>query len=700
MNISRKIRKSYTKQIDGSDCGVACLLSIIRYYGGYRHIETLRQQSGTGQKGVTLLGLYQAAKQNGFQAEAFEAGIDDLKSFSEPCILHVVIDNTMQHYVVCYGYDGKNFLIGDPAIGIVKYSQPLLEEKWKTRKVLKLIPNSDFTKVDNISKTKAAWFSGLLKADISTLLIVAVLGLLVTVLGYTMAIFSQQLIDNILPQSNMHKLIAGLILITILQFIRSILGYLRSTFLNIQNRNFNIRLIDRFYSSLLYLPKTFFNNRKTGELVARMDDTSRIQTVLSFIFGELTRDILIVLVSLVIIFAYSNTIGWVTILTIPLFFTIASVFHKKIVCHQREVMANNAKKTSNYINTLENVDTIKAHRKEDDFSNVNKLVYGVFQDKIFALGKVSINMQLITEVFTVTVFSAILSLCSFMVINKTLTVGQLAALFSIAGSTLPSIGNIAFSNIRLQGAKIAFDRLYEFAAIEPEYLQKPSENVTRQTVHQLVVENISFSYPGRSRILFDINIVIEKGKIVSLMGESGNGKTTLLNIIQRFYKPDEGKLSIGGCSSDEISVPLWRKHIGVVPQEISIFNNTLVENICLSSNPEEIQKAMEFCKATGFDSYFTVFPQSYYTVLGEEGINLSGGQKQLVGIARAMYIRPDFLLLDEPTASMDKNTEHHIFNLLMKIKEHTGILLITHKALLAQSTDYIYLLDKGKISCK
>jgi len=696
VSIPKIIKKSFTKQIDQSDCGVACLLSIIKYHSGYQYLETLREQSGTNSQGTTLLGLYQSANQNGFNTGAFEAEIKDLKYFTEPCILHVILDN-LQHYVVCYGYDGKKFIIGDPANGISKYPQSLLEEKWKSKRLLKLEPSNDFKKVRNTENSKRKWFIRLLKEDISTLVIIAILGLLATILGFTMAIFSQQLIDNILPQSNIQKLVAGLILITMLQLIRSVFGYIRGTFLNIQNRNFNIRLIDTFYSSLLYLPKTFFNNRKVGELVARMDDTSRIQTVLSFIFGDLTRDILTVLVSFVIIFAYSNIIGWVSIVTIPLFFLIAYLFHYSIVKHQRDVMAHNAKKTSNYINTLENIDTIKSYCKEEKFSIINKLVYGVFQDKIFNLGKVSINMQLITEFFTVIIFSTILSICSFMVINSSLTIGVLTALFSIIGGTLPSIGNIAFANIRLQGAKIAFDRMYEFACIEPEYKLKLPDCFQKQNINKLVLDNISFGYPGRSKLLNDISIIIEKGKIVSLIGECGSGKTTLLNLILRFYKQNSGKLMLDKFSSDEILLPEWRKYIRVVPQEISIFNNTLLENICLSSDQGIMEKALKFCKINGFDDYFERFPQSYFTLLGEEGLNISGGQKQLVGIARALFIESDFLLLDEPTSSMDKKTERFIFDLFVKIKEKTGILLITHKAQIANETDGIYVLEKGKV---
>lgn len=148
---------------------------------------------------------------------------------------------------------------------------------------------------------------------------------------------------------------------------------------------------------------------------------------------------------------------------------------------------------------------------------------------------------------------------------------------------------------------------------------------------------------------------------MALLGESGSGKSTFLEILQKFYKPEAGQLRVNDQVWEEIDLKSWRDTIGVVHQDVKFFNGPLWYNICLSTNAEEAEKVVKFCRYSGFDKFFESFPQNYLTLLGEEGINISGGQKQLVSLARALYRKPQLLLLDEATAAMDRRTENSIF---------------------------------------
>jgi ATP-binding cassette, subfamily C, bacteriocin exporter len=709
------IRQTFVTQVDQSDCGVACLLSIIKYYKGLTKIEDLRYLSGTTRQGTSLLGLYQAAQKCGFKAEAIEANIDYLKSVEIPLILHVMLEEQIQHYVICYGYEEDHFTIGDPTSGVNKYTTAHLDSIWKSRYLLKLEPEENFKKNSSIKKEKKRWLLSLVEADLALLIIVSTISLVVSIIGLTMTIFSQVLIDKILPEGNKSSLISGILLIGIFQIIRGWFNYIRGHLLNIQNRDYNIRLIGQFYGSLLYLPKAFFCNRKIGELVARMEDTSRIQTVLAFIFGDLIKDVLLIFASIILVFYYSYIIAIILLCSFPFYFLIARLFHDRVVSRQFDVMKANAKKTSNYINTLQAIDTLKLHNKEDDFSTLNKQIYSLFQDKIFNLGRVGINLQFITDLVSVIIIITVLGLCSFMVLSKQLHIGELAALISISGSMLPSIGNLAFANIRIQGANVAFDRMYEFASISPEYKIDSSKdqvkteinrdrnlafNPNNITFEKLTLINLSFRFPGRKLLFKDISFEIEKGKITVLMGESGSGKTTLLYILEKFYQFESGSIVLNSIALNEISPHEWRNLIGVVPQEINIFNGSLLLNICLGSSTEELNRAYEFCVEFGFDKYFSTFPQSYATVLGEEGLTLSGGQKQLITLARALFKRPQLLLLDEPTSGMDSNTEQFVLNLLNKLRCQTGIFIISHRLSVAQIANYIYVLENSTIKLK
>ena len=192
---------------------------------------------------------------------------------------------------------------------------------------------------------------------------------------------------------------------------------------------------------------------------------------------------------------------------------------------------------------------------------------------------------------------------------------------------------------------------------------------------------------------------MERGKFTAIVGESGSGKSTLGQILQRFYDFENGKIIINNALElDEVSLESYRRLIGVVPQEISIFNGNVVDNILLgdAKNPENL---MEFIANYGFDTYFNQLPQGLATILGEEGINLSGGQKQIIALARVLYKKPQFLILDEATAAMDRNTENFTMELFEKIKPSCSIFFISHRLnMLKKIADEIYVLDKKTIT--
>ena len=186
--------------------------------------------------------------------------------------------------------------------------------------------------------------------------------------------------------------------------------------------------------------------------------------------------------------------------------------------------------------------------------------------------------------------------------------------------------------------------------------------------------------------------------MIALLGESGCGKSTAMAILEKFYQVETGEILMNNTPLNDIYTPSWRSIVATVPQEIKLFNGTLIENIAIGNVNEEVLKIVDFCSANGFNKYFEALPQSYFTLVGEEGINLSGGQKQLVALARALYRNPQVLLLDEATAAMDRNTEQFILNLLLKLKPEMAIVLITHKMQTAKIAGRIYVIEEGKIA--
>lgn len=691
------LNKTLVLQQDQSDCGVACLLSLIKYYEGTNSLEKLRELSGTTRQGTTLLGLYQAANQLGFTASGNEADIKALIDHGEPLILHVVIQERLQHYIVCYGYKDSKFIIGDPAKGIVTYTKDELTKIWKSKTCLTLTPNDSFIKEVTTNKSKKEWFLNLLKDDYQLLTISLVIGIGVAILGMAMAIFSQKLIDDILPSENSTKLVSGIALLAFLLLVRVAFTALREFFLIKQTKDFNNRIIDNFYSSLLHLPKPFFDTRKIGELVARLNDTSRIQRVIKYIASNFVIDSLVTLVSLGFLFYYSWKTGLIALISLPIYFFIVYRFNAKIIKAQKEVMQGYAHSESNYITSMQGIATVKNFNRQSIFQKINQLIYGSFQDKVFDLGKINIRLALFSGIAGVLFLIAILSYTSYLVYEKLMTLGELMAVLGVAGSLLPSITNLALVAIPINEAKIAFNRMFEFAAIEKE--KTGNEHV--EVFDSLEVKDLSFRFAGRSQLLKKVNLQVKKGEFIALVGESGSGKSTFGQIIQQFYPFEGGEISINrNYNLNDIDITAWRKIVGVIPQEINIFSGNVLDNILLGANdtPENVVK---FCQEYGFEKFIAGFPQGYATILGEEGVNLSGGQKQIIALARVLYKRPQLLILDEATAAMDRNTERFTMELLSMLKDKIAVIFISHRLhSLKNTADRIYVLEQGVILSK
>jgi ATP-binding cassette subfamily B protein len=699
MKSRKHIERSFILQQGQSDCGVACLASVLVYYGGHSRLERLRELSGTDPQGTSLLGLYQAASQIGFDAEGMEAdSVENLKTdVSGPVILHVLIDNRLQHYVVCYGWDAtlQRFTIGDPARGVISYTTNELAAIWSSRLLLALTPNTSLRQQADETKAKRQWLVSLVRDDIPLLSIATGLGIITAGLGLSTAIFSQKLIDEILPKHDTKRLMLGLGLLAFLLIARAIVSYLRGFLLNQQSRDFNNRIINRFYGVLLYLPKSFFDSRKTGELIARLNDTGRIQRTISHLTGTVVINGLVVLVSAGYLFTYSVWIGLLSLVSIPLYGGLVWLYHRRIIDGQRDAMAASAHTESNYVDTIQGIDVIKATNRESFFSSITRTIYGHFQDKVYGLATIGLRLNLTAELISAVLIAGLIAIASVLVVQKSLQLGEMMAVLTLTGSILPAVASLAMTNIQIQEANVAFERMYEYANITPERPQqtepKPIDFLS------LSIHSLQFRFPGRPLLLENVSFTLKTGELVAILGESGCGKSTLFQLLQRFYMPEAGQINLNGDDWRQINTATWRQIVGVVPQHVKLFSGTLLDNICLGNTVQEAEQIIRFCQQLGFDRFFEAFPQGYLTLLGEDGIAISGGQRQLVALARALYRKPQLLLLDEPTAAMDKHTEQFVMKLLHQFRSDMGIILTTHKPDLTQTANYVYSLTNGQL---
>lgn len=688
-------------QQDQSDCGVACLDTIIRYYRGVVSKEELRVLSGTSKKGTTLLGLYQASIELGFEVEGLEANdVKDLLDIEKPVILHVLNSQQIEHYVVYWGYQNEKFIIGDPAVGILYYDIEEIDRIWVSKYLLKIEPGINF-KNSTLFKSprKWNWFYGLIKRDIISLLMISFMGILISILGLSTAVFTQRLIDDILPKASVELLVYGVTFLALLLLCRVLVIYFRGKLLIKQNREFNSRINEKFYAILLRLPKYFFDTRNSGDVISRINDARKIHSFISTLIGSTFIDLFSVIIAVIIISSYSTVIGFSTIVFISVYFFIAHRHAKQIKISQREILGNYGYLESHYIDTIGAIPTIKSSSRIDFFEKLTKMAHDRLQNTIFEVANRTLKFSLTSEISSIAFSILILSSCSFMIFNDIFTMGKLVAIISISGLIVPSLIRLSNFNIQFQEAEIVIDRMFEFATIRSEYESDNKDDISITSVDLIEIQNLSFQYSGQINLLRNITLEVKRGKIVSIIGQSGSGKSTILQILVKFYQYERGRINVNQVIDlNRISTLLWRKLVSYIPQEIKLFNGTVAFNICLSDSEEDMIKVIQICRNYGFESLFDKLPQGLSTPIGATGINLSGGQVQLVGFARALFTDPKFLFLDEITSSMDIDTEEFVLKLLMRLKQQMGVLLVTHKFSVSKIADIVYTLEDGEIT--
>mgnify|MGYP003487795890 CR=1 FL=1 len=699
MNLS-KYKKFFVPQHDTSDCGAACLLTIIRYYGGDVSLYRLRELCGTSNAGATLLGLLQGANSVGFDSEGAEAeGVQDLIEHGRPCVLAVVANEMFYHYVVCFQYEKGYFLISDPAKGLVELSSLELEKIW-TKKCLLLKPNSNFVRSEDLEGAKKKRLLFLIKEDIGLIVPSIMLGLIIAILSLVMAVFSQKLVDDILPSQDKSKFLLGIILVLFLLLTNVIVAALRGRLLITQERRFNNRIFSFFFEKLLHLPKSFFDMRKVGDIVTRLNDTRRIQRVISTLVSDVVINLLIIITSFIALLFYSWEVTIVSFISMPVFYWIVSSKKKKITCQQSDVMNSFAICESGFINTINGISEIKCYSQENNFFWNNKRLYILAQDKVFNLGETKINIGVWAGICSTFIQIGIIAICSVLVFLGSLSIGELLAIIGITGTMFPAVANLSIVLIPINEARVAFERMNEVIDTnsEPNVKYKKNRDIE---ANLLELNNVSFRFVGRNRLLENISIQFRKGIITCIVGESGCGKSTLCQLLERFYMQEKGDIFLNGENASKISLSEWRNTISFIPQDVFVFNGTVLENICFGSVPENICDVEKFCERYGFDKFFVELPNGLGTLIGEDGINLSGGQKQLIAFARALYRSSSILVLDEITASMDRKMEKHICSLLKHLCSEYIIIFITHRLETARGlADNIVVIESGHISAQ
>lgn len=700
----KKIKHSFCLQHTQSSCGLACLVSASKLYGKDINEEQLKISTGTTIEGTTFLGLRDAARELGFDSNGYEGDIQSLKALNTLAILYITNANRLPHFILYYGYDQKKeeFIIGDPAIGIQYYTEELLTSVWETRTLLTLAHNSELKKDDtNYSYQRRTFLKGLISPDGHLLLMTFFLSLFTSLLGFTTALFTQKLIDDVLPEKNVYTLFSFISLYLIIIIIGIFLSFFRDILIIRHTKLFNNRLIATFLGKIFSLPMSFFNSMRIGEVISRMKETERIQGAIVVLINSTIVECMTLFFSILLLMYYNIEIAFIAALSIPVMIVVSRYFSIVIKNKQRELMTNYADFEAYAVESISGIQCIKNYVCESFFTEKLESQYYVTQETAKHLGKFSSGYDLIINILG-SVFSIIaMSLGAYYVMTEKLELGQLFAIITILSLTIATTINIISVIIHIQESIVAFERLHDIMSSQEEKRIVPNgEHSMKEAIkefHFLELCDVSFSYPGKIELLHNLNMKICTGEFVTLFGDVGTGKSTLLYLIQRFYPIKNGEIIFDGDNINKYTIASWRSYLSVVSQNTKIFMGTVADNITMF-HPEETSRLKKLCAEYELNSFLdSSSALNLFNNLSENGINLSGGQKQLIGFVRALFTNSHILVLDEPTASMDKSNELIMMNILQKIKREKIILMITHKPEIAKKTDKIFVLNENHV---
>ena len=684
------------KQHDITDCGAACLASISSHFNLQIPIARIRQYAGTDKKGTNVLGLIEAAEKLGFEAKGVRGELDSLFKIPKPAIAHIIVKEQLHHYVVIYEVTKEYIKIMDPGDGkIHKRTHEEFLKEWTGVLVL-LLPKEDFTiGNEKVSVLKRFWF--LLKPHKFVLLQAFIGAVIYTLLGFSTSIYIQKITDYVLVGGNTKLLNLLSVIMLLLLVLQITIGVFKNVFLIKSGQQIDARLILGYYKHLLKLPQQFFDTMRVGEIISRINDAVKIRAFINDVSLSLTVNILILFFSFGIMFMYYWKLALIMLLVIPLYLIVYVIINKLNKKTERKIMESSAELESQLVESLNSMGTIKRFglesfaniKTETRFVSLLNVGYKSALNSIFS----GTSTTFIAQLFTI----ILLWSGSYFVIEREITPGELLSFYAIIGYFMNPVASLIGANKQIQNALIAADRLFEIMDLERE---ENTEKVVlkKEKIEDIEFKNVAFRYGTRVQVFTDFNLKIKKGNITAIVGESGSGKSTLISLLQNLYPIQKGGITIGDLDLKYIQHESLRNLVSVVPQKIDLFAGNVIDNIAVGDFTPNMELIIDICKSIGILEFVESLPNGFNTYLGENGATLSGGQKQRIAIARALYKKPEVLVLDEATSSLDSTSENYIQKAVERLRQdNKTIIIIAHRLSTVINADEIVVLQKGNV---
>jgi ATP-binding cassette subfamily B protein len=699
-------------QLDSVDCGPACLKMISKFYGKDLPTDYIRNLAPLSREGITIEELGDTAETLGFNTHLTKIGLQTLLTEAPlPCVVFW----REEHFVVVYEARENNIKVADPEVGLVKFNNQEFLKGWTSSNnnsttlsgyALLLEPDSRFYNVtdegENYTERSFLKFFLSLK-KYKPYLIQLIIGLGVSGLIQLFFPFATQaIVDYGIKLQNLNFIALILVAQVVLVISQNTVEILRSWLIFHLGSRINITLISNFLIKLLRLPVVFFEERTPGDVFQRLNDNHRIELFLSTESLNMIFSSFSFFAFSVVLFFYSPVIALIFVLGTAIYILWILLFMKK-----REVFDKlwfvEASRNNNFImQIILGIQEIRLNNSEQrrrwNWEDARARLFHASSQYLKVSLRQASGARILNDLKNIT----ITFVAARAAVNGEITLGMMISIQYILGQLNGPLSNMIIFFQSYQQAKISYNRFSEITGMDDE--NKSDTPRLKDVIFDnddIQLKDISFKYRGRETnfVLNDVSFTIPSGKITAIVGASGGGKTSLLKLLVKFYEPTSGIIKIGDRDYRNIDNNVWRDNIGVVMQDGFIFSDTIEQNISESGskfkiNSEKLARAIEIANLSDL---INGLPLGIKTRIGANEMQLSGGEKQRVLIARAVYKDPKFLFFDEATSSLDTNNEKTIVENLNHFFKNRTVLIIAHRLSTIKNADQIIVMEKGRI---
>ena len=669
---------AWVRQDDLKDCGVCSLLTIIKTYGGWVSKEYLRELTKTTKKGTNAFYLLEAGKKLGFTTKALKGDVLDLNKNMLPCIVHVVLDNSYQHFVVVMNINKKRNIItvSDPAKGIMKYK---LEEfnKITTNQYLIFIPNK---KIPYLKKNNEV-FNNIIEIVFKhkyIFLSILLFSFIYTLINIITAYNFQIIIEHVLNYSSKNNLNLFFFMFLFLYSLKVAIDLIRNNLLIFINHALDNKLIMNIYKHIISLPYLFYKTRTTGEVISRINDLGDIKESISKIIMTFFVDLILVIFVFVILCNINFKLTLIGIIMMLLYLLVIKMFNKIFKDAIYKTQENASKVNSYLIESINNVDTIKSLMIEEQTINKMNAKYNQYLNFSFNFQKL-FNLETFLKEFINNIgFLIIIFSGTLLVLNNEMTLGELITYNGLIVYFLEPIKSIIEMEFLIKKSKISIDRVTELYEVEKEKLGLDNKYNGNKLIGNIKINNLNYSYNGRKDIFNNINIDINSGDKIIVYGRSGSGKSTIGKILMKFLEIGRDKVFLDNKDINDYNNQDIRREICYVGQNENLFTDSIYNNIVLDRNID-YDEFLKVANITKVEEIIKNEILSYEMLLEENGFNISGGEKQRIILARSIIKNSSIYIFDEALNQVDVEKERMILEEVFKYLKDKTIIYISHR---------------------